>query len=206
MKKQLILSGVLSAVLTLPALAFTQPNSAYPLKAEVVTELLETMQMPRIRLEGKHNIQLDYIDFFDLAKPNKESFLITQNLLPDNKMSLSVYPNSAISGGISQQTVSKYLRTRSEDAARKQEYFEIITMPESDAGPTKIRFLGAKPITVEYAIKRIIDGEPKRIIVQDSWAELEGETYLLRIEAPEDRFKQFFAQCKGIANSMYFVD
>lgn len=187
------------------ATAFMPPTAPESMKATFVSERLEAIDMPRIRLEGKRNIQLDNVEIFDVAQPKEESFLLTQRFLPDNRMALYVYPSGSIRGGITVGSLNDYMRRLSENAIRRQEFFEVITMPE-DEGPTKIRFLGAKPITVEYVVKRIIDGEPQRVKVQDSWAELDGQVYLLRIEAPEDRFDLFFRNAKSLANSMYFLD
>ncbi|WP_309399899.1 hypothetical protein [Cerasicoccus maritimus] len=177
-----------------------------PLQAKIVTEKLETIEMPRIRLEGERDIQLDYYDGFSITKPKNESFLLTHRYLPNHEFSLTVFPDSAIPGGVTPGNISKYLRKLSEGAIRRQEFFEVVTLPTDDNTPTKLRFLGAKPVTIEYIIKREVDGETMRIFVQENWAQLDGTTYLLRIEAPEERFENFFNMAKGMASSMYFIN
>ncbi|WP_309385964.1 hypothetical protein [Cerasicoccus frondis] len=199
-----LLLGLTASLIALPR--FSIAAQVYPLTAKMVTEKLESMELPRIRLEGKRDIQLDYYEAFAIDKPKDESFLMTHRYLPNLEFSLTVFSSSEIPGGVTADSITRYLRKKSEDAVSRKEYFEVIAMPSNDSEPTKIRFLGAKPITIEYAIKREINGEPTRVIVQENWAQLDGETYLLYLEAPEDRFDSFFKQSKSIANSMFFLN
>ena len=201
---RLTLAAFFLATVSLPA--FAPPRSPLPLKAAIVSERLETMDIPRIKLSGKRDIQMDYLESFDIAKANNESVLLTHKFLKSNELSLSAWPATSIQGEIDQKNVADYLRKLGENAKRRQELFEVVTTPAPDGSPTKIRFLGGKPITIEYIILRQIDGEPTRVKVQENWMEMDGAVYMLKIEAPEDRFDTFFRQCKGLANSMYFLN
>ncbi|MEO0795916.1 MAG: hypothetical protein AAFX93_12170 [Verrucomicrobiota bacterium] len=185
---------------------FDKPKGAYPYKVEPFSERLETMDIERVRLNGQRVILMDSASQFQTAKPTKgESVVLKKRFFPDYRMELYVFPNSSIRGSISKDNVSKYVKGLSEDAIRRQEFLEVLTMPEDDSAPTKIRFLGAKPISVSYAVKKVVDGDLQRVVVMDNWAQLDGETYLLRITAPEANFESFFSECRGLANSMYFA-
>lgn len=186
--------------------AFNQPRQPLSYKVEMTTETIDSMELPRIRLKGDKDIQLDYIENFLIADAKDESLRLTHRYLTNNEMTLFVYPASSIRGGVTNQSVNDYLKRKSQDALRNEELFEIVTPPATNEGSPKMRFLGAKPITVEYVIEREIDGQDTRIMVQESWAELDDQVYLLRIEAPEDRFDTFYRLTKGMANSMYFIE
>ncbi len=192
--------------LAAPLIAFTPPRNPARLKAEYTTERLETVDLPRIRIDANPDIQMDFLEAFTLTDAKDESLLLTHRYRPNLQISLSVWPETSIRGDIDQANVQDYVRRLSENAARNQEHFEVITPPTDDSAPTKIRFLGAKPITLEYIVVRSVNGESTRVMVQESWVQLNEQVYLLRVEAPEDRFNDFFRQCKGLASSMYFVE
>jgi len=202
--KLLLILPVL-AILAKPLDAFTEPRSPMPLKAEIVTEKLESMDIPRIKLSGKRDIQMDYIDIFSIEQPKDESVLLQHKFLPSNRFEFYVYPNTSIQGEIDSRNVANYLNRLRNTAVRNDEFFEVVAEPEPEGAPTKIRFLGAKPITIEYVIKREEAGEAYRSKIMEAWAQLDDHTYRLRIEAPEDRFDAFFRQCKSLANSMFFL-
>lgn len=185
--------------------AFSPPSSAESMKAKLVTEQLDNAELTRLRLDAKRPIQMDAIGVFDLAKPDGASLVLTQKYSSQNQFSFYAYPKTAIRGGITQQSVADFIRRESENAIRRQEFFEVVSMPVED-GPTKIRYLGGKPLTAEYVIKRTVDGELQRMMVQDSWVELDDMVYRVRIEAQEDQFKNFQSECKSLANSMFFLD
>lgn len=197
----------LTSLALFTALPISLPAApVYPMTAKIVTEKLEAVELPRIRLSGKQDIQMDYYDALEIGKPRNESMLLKHRYLPNQEISLTIFNGSELKGGVSVESVARYLRRMSDEAARNKQYFEVITQPEGGEGPAKIRFLGAKPITIEYALTRDIEGKAVRCIVLESWAQMDGQTYLLRVEAPEDRYQQFFGLSKSLAGSMYFVE
>jgi len=196
------------ALSALPVHGLSQPRQpALPLESSIYLEPLEVFQIPRLRLSGRQTMQMDVAEFLEVSRSdNGESFALQQRFFPDNRFSIYLYPNSAISGGISQASVAKYVQDMKGQADRQGQYFEIIEMPQPPTAPAKIRYLGAKPFTTLYSFNRKINGKPTPILVLDSWAQLGDYTYLVRVEAPADRFDTFFRQVKSVANTLHFIE
>jgi len=206
--KRLIVLFLANVALAGAALALSQPRTgALPLETSIHMEQLETVQIPRLRLSGRETIQMDTRDFLEVMKGEQgESLVLNQRLLPSNRMSFYMYPNASVPGSVTPGSLAQSLRKQKDEAERQDAFFEILELPASTTGPAKIRFLGAKPITATYVVMKEIGGQPQKIVVMDSWAELGDHTYLLRIEAPEARFDHFFNQMRRLANTMHFAN
>ncbi|MGE9295040.1 MAG: hypothetical protein ACQKBV_01955, partial [Puniceicoccales bacterium] len=185
---------LLSTAVSIPAVSgLTQPSSAMPIQSSIYMEPLESVEIPRIRLSGRTTLQMNSPEGLEVTKPEgSESFVLHQRYLPNNRFIVSVYPNSSVSGDVTPESLTRDLNRRATEAERRKQLFEIIELPASEDEPSKLDFLGARPISATYAVNREIDGKTQKFIIMDSWAEVGELTYLVRIEAPADRFKQFY--------------
>lgn len=197
---------IILTVVTTTVSGFSQPKKELPLSFRPVNEQLESMIMQRIRLDGQNAIQMDSPDYMYRDEIDGVSFALVRRYLPNCKFLFYAYPDDEIPGGLSRASVTSYVNALAEKAARNDEPFEILGLPDPTDGRPLIRFLGAKPITVTYTVTRLIEDQPIEFIIRDSWASMRGNTYLLRIEAPAKNFDSFFSQCRLLAGSMHFVD
>lgn len=195
------------ALATRVLFAFSPPRAPLPVKQEFITEHLENMNLERLQLAAEPAIQMDFPEGLTITEPNvDESFALRDQFRSESRMSLAIYPGSAVAGSINRETVTDYMERLVEAGKASKDPVEIRALPGPDGGKTRIRFLGAKPVVVEYAIRRLLNGEPATIIVLEGWAQLEGKIYRWRIAAPETDFESFFSRCRGLAGTAYFLD
>ncbi|WOO39952.1 hypothetical protein [Rubellicoccus peritrichatus] len=184
-------------------------NDMVRYESELTTEMMETVAMERILLSGPRNIQMDLLDgMTQIETPEGYSVAFTSPYNPLVTFGLSVFKASIFSPVLEEETMLKYLGNLSKQAVKNEdESFEILMEPEPDGGRTVFRFLNAKPFTIRYAYTVENDnGSLEKIVRQESWVLLEGNYYVVTVEAPEKNFDSFLATVKQPASSMHFID